>query len=174
MTAQLDFISVNDWSRAIAATESGYGARLRSVAARICGDVHGACDIVQDVFMQILTKKPKFRGDSTLATYVYRMVVNRSIDYRRRTKRRRWSSDDLLNLSSADTSEKVFTSMILAKALERMNEIYKIPLILADSDGLSYGEISVIIGIPINTVRTRIFRAREKMREELHSLGVFK
>lgn len=154
----------------------GYRQALVAVAFRITGDIEMSRDIVQDVFASLLAApNDSFRGRSSLKTYLYRIVINRGIDARRR--RVRWFGV-LERMSREETLWREATpdanspeNRLLRASLAKMPDKFRIPFLLAESDGMSYNEIADIMKCGINTVRTRIFRCREKLRQEFEKAG---
>jgi RNA polymerase sigma-70 factor (ECF subfamily) len=155
-----------------------YQAALVGVAYRITNDVECARDIVQDTYVAALERTDEFLGQSSLKTYLYRIVINKSIDARRR--RGRWQG--LLDARSVEISRALHddagdantdTIEFVRMALDKITEAFRIPLILAEVEGLSYEEIGDALQMSLNTVRTRIFRCREKLRKELRKTGRF-
>jgi RNA polymerase sigma-70 factor (ECF subfamily) len=153
-----------------------YQAALVGVAYRITNDVECAKDIVQDTYVAALERTDGFLGLSSLKTYLYRIVINKSIDARRR--RGRWQG--LLDARSVEiyhafhnNAEDVNTDAIefVRTALDKIPETFRIPLVLAEVEGLSYEEIADALQVSLNTVRTRIYRCREKLRKELAKTG---
>jgi RNA polymerase sigma factor (sigma-70 family) len=146
---------------------------LISVAYRITNDGELAKDIVQDACLSTIETAGQFRGTASLKTYLYRVVINRSIDAVRKNKRSKnifeIMSRDIFehrsgaeNYESRDLVKRIFVSIPCE---------FKVPFILAEVDGMTYEEIADVLKLTLNTVRTRIFRCREKLRKELHKLG---
>ena len=152
-------------------TVESHREALVGVAWRICGDQEQARDVVQDVYCGYFTAPGKFLAASSLKTYLYRMVINRSIDIRRRNKR--FSAIcDRLDRECYQHPDDVFAVKDLVRhLLADINSLYKVPFVLAEGDGMSYEEIAGLLNIPLNTVRSRIFRCREKLRKKLLSTG---
>jgi RNA polymerase sigma-70 factor, ECF subfamily len=152
-----------------------YHDALIGIAYRITGDGETAKDVVQDTYIAVLKNEDAFKGFSSLKTYLYRIAINKSIDALR-NKNRRWSLFETIREDYSDNrtcvDDKMDMKVIVRKLMNNITAEFRIPLILAEIDGMSYMEISETLGISINTVRTRIFRCREKMRKELHNLGV--
>jgi RNA polymerase sigma-70 factor, ECF subfamily len=137
-------------------------------------DSESAKDIVQDVYVSFLQAKNGFSGTSSLKTYLYRAVINKSIDTRRRQQRFRGFLDCMgreAQPAVPDAAGEMENKELVRRLLAAVPELYRIPFCLAEVDGMSYQEISDVLGISLSTVRIRIFRCREKMRNELHKLG---
>ena len=162
--------TTEDFRSAIAA----YRQALVGVAYRILNDPEAARDIVQDTYVTVLEHEGAFSGRSSLKTYLYRIVINKSIDARRRTARR-WEVVGALARERTgaepspehDADNRDFVRKLLAEVPDK----YRIPLVLAEVDGMSYEEIAETLRISANTVRTRVFRCREKLRKVLDKNG---
>ena len=140
------------------------------IAYRITGDMESAKDVVQDTYVAALKPNHAFAGFSSLKTYLYRIVINKSIDAKRSWKRRLGALIALKTESSGTESnllDEMDRKELVRNLLSKVPDDFRIPLILAEVDGMSYGEIAETLRISLNTVRTRIFRARERLRKEL-------
>jgi len=144
------------------------------IAYRITGDLECARDVVQDTYVTVLNTGSAFRGYSSLKTYLYRIVINKSIDEHRR--RKRWFGFvEKISNEQCDAHGALDEAMDRRKTvndvLAKMPANLRLPLVLADVNGLSYNEIAETMDISVNCVRTRIFRCREKMRKEFLKMG---
>jgi RNA polymerase sigma-70 factor (ECF subfamily) len=149
------------------------------VAFRITNDVECAEDIVQDACVAALEKTSEFRALSSLKTYLYRIVINKSIDARRRRilwwnllETRRDELSDTLHGGRESANADMLESVRIA--IDRIPNRFTIPFLLAEVDGMSYEEIADVLQVTLNTVRTRIFRCREKLRKQLKKTGRLK
>jgi RNA polymerase sigma-70 factor (ECF subfamily) len=152
-----------------------YEPDLIRAAYRITADMASAQDIVQETYLDFLQSDSAFKGLSALKTYFYRVVINKSIDVKRR--RGRWlkirdtlTRDDLFPGTITD-DEDAGKKDLVRVMLGKVPDSFRIPLFLADIDGLSYEEIADSLGISLNTVRSRIFRCREKLRKAFKKAG---
>jgi RNA polymerase sigma-70 factor, ECF subfamily len=147
---------------------------LVNVAYRITNDIESARDMVQDTYATILENEGAFNGSSSLKTYLYRIVINKSIDFRRK-RERRWTVLDAFGREQALTARRpeqdADTRDLVRKLLGEIPDKYRIPLLLAEVDGMSYEEIAETLRISTNAARTRVFRCREKMRKVLGQSG---
>ncbi|MEI6437153.1 MAG: RNA polymerase sigma factor [Candidatus Omnitrophota bacterium] len=146
-----------------------HSGMVYSVAYRIVNNAGDAEEVTQDVFMSMHQNLKNFRGNSSLKTWAYRITVNRSLNALRRAGRIRSreqlfdhdvNPDDLPN----NIDQNIEASAAQEKAAELLNALdpeKRACLTLRAIDGLSYEEISAALGININTVRTRLKRARE-------------
>ena len=152
-----------------------YQQSLVGVAYRITGDIEAARDIVQDTYTSILQTPGNFNGASSIKTYLYRIVINKSIDSRRR--RFRWLGilekivHETAHQPLANADEDSDKYVLLRAALDKIPDSFRIPFLLAEADGMSYEEIADSLKVAINTVRTRIYRCKEKLRKKLNKAG---
>ena len=157
-----------------------YQAKLRNVAYGITLDVEESADIIQDVFLKAYTGINKFKGESSLYTWLRRITINESLNWVRKWKRRfKWQHQSLdqedgssLDLESGEAGpESSLNSKqvagILKEGLDKLPEKARAVLVLKEVEGLSYEEIGDALGINKGTVSSRIFYAREKLREYL-------
>lgn len=130
-------------------------------------------DIAQDVFITIYKNLKHFRFESLFTTWLYRITVNKCKDYIRRMNVRKIFSplDDGFDVSEHQTPvENNDISKIVMDAISKLPVKLKMPLILKDIEGFSYQEISETLNCEMGTVKSRIFRGREKLKEILQPL----
>jgi RNA polymerase sigma-70 factor, ECF subfamily len=153
---------------------ANYHGSLIGIAYRITGDMESAKDVVQDTYVTVLKPDNAFGGFSSLKTYLYRIVINKSIDAKRHWKRR-LSMLGSLNAEPSGTESNLIDEIdrkeLVGKLLSKVPDEFRIPLVLAEVDCMSYAEIAETLHVSLNTVRTRIFRAREKLRKEFIKVG---
>lgn len=138
-------------------------------------------DVSQRVFINAFTRLKEFKGDAAFTTWIYRIAFNESISTLRYEGRRKaasiYSDEDGLIAEPAaphDPSqhlEREEARSILQKALKRIDPEDRKILLLREMEEMSYEEISGILGIPVGTVRSRLHRAREALREVLGGTG---
>jgi RNA polymerase sigma-70 factor (ECF subfamily) len=137
-----------------------------NVAFRIVNRKEDAEDIVQEVFMTIHRQLSNFRFDSSFKTWGYRITVNTALNYVKRASRNQHESIDVrgeLNIPAQNQTVNEHQNDMVEKLLSVLNPEQKVCIILRSQQGLSYEEVSQTLNIPINTVRSRIKRAREAM-----------
>ncbi len=158
-----------------------YQAKLRNLAYGITMDAEDSLDIVQDVFLKVYRGIGRFEGKSSLYTWLRRITVNESLNWKRKWRRRfRWqhqSMDDESFYESADMSndedipENIYRKKELEKLLKEglniLNEDARMVFVLKELEGLSYEKIGSMLGISSGTVSSRLFYAREKLRKFL-------
>jgi RNA polymerase sigma-70 factor (ECF subfamily) len=130
-------------------------------------------DIAQEVFITVFRNLKHFRFESQFTTWLYRVTVNRCKDYLRRINVRKIFSpiEDGYDVSEYSTpAENNDISRIVMDAISKLPVKLRMPLILKDIEGFSYQEISETLKCEMGTVKSRIFRGREKLKEILQPL----
>jgi RNA polymerase sigma-70 factor (ECF subfamily) len=154
-----------------------------ALALRLLDDQSEACDVVQEVFLKVFRNVGAFRGQSTLKTWIYRITVNEAHNARRWFFRHRRAEVELdknpdesrswkeiIPDRSRSPFDEAFDSeqhMMIEAALKRINPIFREAVALRDISDLAYEEIAEILGVSLGTVKSRILRGREALREEL-------
>lgn len=127
-------------------------------------------DIAQEVFLTVYKNLKRFRFESQFTTWLYRITVNKCRDYLRKMKIRNIFTpikDSEYELGYTTRPEDKDTAEIVREAISKLPEKLRVPLLLKDIEGLSYQEISEAVDCEIGTVKSRIFRAREGLRNIL-------
>jgi RNA polymerase sigma-70 factor (ECF subfamily) len=151
------------------------------LAMNLLGDRDEALDLSQEVFLRVFRTIHRFRGQSSLRTWIYRIAVNQARN-RHRFWRRRHRNDQVSldahlavhgdSLSGAEvTPERALARKELAEqlwsALAHLPFDQRTAIVLREIDGLSYEEIAYSLGVAIGTVKSRLTRARQALRLEL-------
>ena len=154
--------------------EPAYG-----IAYRLVGSREDALDVIQESFIHVLRGIQTFRGQSSFRTWLYRIVTHAALDYRRwRSLRATESLDSERALEPVDASgqrspQETAADRDLAaaidKALANVSEKNRAALVLFAIEGMSYKEIADVLSISVGTVMSRIFNARQRLRELLAS-----
>lgn len=142
-----------------------------NVALKITRNCTDAEEVTQDVFMKVYHNLKYFQFRSAFKTWLYRVTVNMAINHYRKSIR---ETKDRVDYDSVIASVPAGQSTVepvvqddneamLNKLLGMLSLEYKVCLILREIRGLSYKEISAVLKIPVNTVRSRIKRARESL-----------
>jgi len=147
--------------------------RIYTAVLRFCGDAEDARDIVQRAFLNAWRRLESFKGDAAFSTWMYRIAFNESVSFRREGGRRRLApltesapepADDRRPGDRLDSTE---ARGQVQQALSLLDPDERKIIILKELDGRSYDEIAEIMEIPKGTVRSRLFRAREVLRDKL-------
>ncbi len=151
--------------------------RMYAVSLRMCGNREDALDCTQEAMLRIYRAMSSFKGQSSFATWVYRITMNTCLDELRRRKVRTSSSlDALLDSGWApsdedDTPERHSIASEQRRTLERaiadLPEDMRAAIVLRDVQGFSYEEIAQMLTANVGTIKSRISRGREKLRETL-------
>ncbi len=127
-------------------------------------------DIAQEVFLTVYKNLKRFRFESQFTTWLYRITINKCKDHLRKIKIRSIFTpikDEEEDFGYSTSPDEKDIAEIVRKAIDQLPEKLKIPLLLKDIEGLSYQEIAESIQCEIGTVKSRIFRAREGLRNIL-------
>ena len=151
------------------------------LALNMLGDRDEALDLSQEVFLCVFRTIHRFRGQSSLRTWIYRIAVNQARNrhrfWRRRHRADQVSIDEhvaahgefLSNRES--TPDRMFAQKELASrlqsALDRLPFDQRTAIVLREIDGLSYEEIAFSVGVAVGTVKSRLTRARQMLRADL-------
>lgn len=157
-----------------------YQDRLYNSLMLMVGSPEDARDLAQEAFVHAFRKLESFRGDAAFYTWLFRIAVNATISFRRRAARQKSASVDMLREAAGaepldqreDTSpskqiETEETQQLVRRALGELSEEFRMALVLTEIEGMSYEEAAVAVGCPIGTIRSRIHRARNELREKL-------
>jgi RNA polymerase sigma-70 factor (ECF subfamily) len=153
-----------------------YKDKVYSIALRFTGDESLAMDVAQDVFLKLFSTIGDFRGDAAFSTWVYRLVVNRCLDHRRRSWRLIPIADDLLAVlrAPADSLDRMLHTEMRQRvrgAVEKLAPELRMVVVLRYTEGLSYEEISEVLGVAIGTVASRLNRAHKLLERRLACLN---
>lgn len=152
-----------------------------NTAYRMLGASSAASDATQAVFVRVWEALSSFRGDATFRTWLYRITMNVCLDEIRRRKKEPLSltedddegepagERDMPDHSDepARTTEQRELQRLVQDAIVRLPEDFRTVIVLYDLRGLSYQEISETLEIPLGTVKSRLNRARQALREEI-------
>jgi RNA polymerase sigma-70 factor (ECF subfamily) len=148
----------------------------------LLGDQDEALDLSQEVFLRVFRTIGRFRGQSALRTWIYRIVINQARNRQRWWKRRHRAEQvsldehlehygDFPSPTDAGSPDRALRRKELAsriwQSLDRLPFDQRTAIILREIDGLSYDEIAFSLGVAIGTVKSRLTRAREALRAQL-------
>jgi RNA polymerase sigma-70 factor (ECF subfamily) len=154
--------------RAFAELLSPYRRGLWGVCLRVTGNAADAEDALQDTMISAWRHLGKFRGDARFSTWVYRIAVNASLATVRRRRDAVELSDEVPETRRSFTGDIADRDQI-QRALVTLPESFRVALVLREYGGFTYAEIATHQGILIETVKTRLHRARLLMQAALNS-----
>lgn len=151
------------------------------LAVNLLGDREEALDLSQEVFLRVFRTIGRFRGQSSLRTWIYRIAINQARNRHRFWRRRHRADQVSLDQHVAAHGEFVSAGEArpdrmlaqkelaarLQSALDHLPFDQRIAIVLREIDGLSYDEIAYSLGVAVGTVKSRLTRARHALRQEL-------
>lgn len=156
-----------------------YQEKVIHIAYAMLSDYDAACDAAQETFVKVYRFMDGFRGDSSLSTWIYRITKNVCMDFLRKRKENVISIDEEnedgnkleiedLSKSPEKIAERNEKKYLLKKAMEQLDDNSRMMITLYELEDMSYEEISAILKIPVGTVKSRLSRAREKLKKILY------
>jgi len=161
-----------------------YQRPISAYVYRMVGNYESALDLTQEIFIKVYSSLRKYRSEFKFSTWIYKIAHNAAVDHLRRSSTREQS---LFNSNDTDHYELPIESGLLSpeqesERKERRVEIesvvralpasYRELIILRHSQDLTYEEIVEVTGLPLGTVKNRLFRAREMMRQQFVNRGI--
>lgn len=164
-----------------------YRNPLTNYVNRMLNDYDMAVDLAQETFVRVFTHAHRYRANHSFSTYIYRIATNLAISELRR--RKRWKLVSLVSFFNPQDGADAGGDLelpdqrplpdcemveeerrqIVRRAVAALPEKYRAALILRDIEGLEYDRISEILRLPLGTVKSRINRARNLLREKLRA-----
>jgi RNA polymerase sigma-70 factor (ECF subfamily) len=166
----------DDWLDAWEAVVTQNGSRVYGLALRMLRNREDAEDATQEVWQRALRGLERFRGESSLATWLFRITMNvcsSRLEAGSRTASGPDSKDDVVveMPDPAPDPERRTAGREVREAVERalgtLDPAFRSTVILRELEGLSYEEIAEVLDIPVNTVKTRLHRARRELQSAL-------
>ena len=170
--------------RAFTALLSTYEKPIYNFVYRLLDDASEAPDVTQEVFLKVFRNIGEFRGECSVKTWIYRIAVNEASNLRRWFSRHRRSQLSLdeqpvagapsLAETLADQQENQYDLLlrqermqVIERALAQVPDNFRVAVVLRDIEGLSYDEIAEVLEISVGTVKSRILRGREALKQKL-------
>src|SRR2546428_12057661 len=189
-----DFSSIADQelvASAVTGLEGGFEELVRryqrpisAYVYRMVGDYEAALDLTQEIFIKVYGSLSRYRPEFKFSTWIYKIAHNAAIDHLRRNVGRERSlingteSDnydlpiECEGLSPEQQSEREERRMEIESVVRSLPTAYRELIVLRHSQDLTYEEIVDVTGLPLGTVKNRLFRAREMMRQQFLSKGI--
>ncbi len=141
--------------------------RVFAVCMRIMGSRADALDATQDTFVTVFRKAHQYDGRAAVSTWLYRIAVNTCYDLLRKQKRRPAEAYpegfDPADTAAIDEMGAVELRPELEDALARLPQEYRTAVILSDLHGLALPDVAEVLGVPVGTVKSRVFRGRRQL-----------
>jgi RNA polymerase sigma-70 factor (ECF subfamily) len=153
-----------------------------NLVCRLLNDPGDGIDVTQEVFLKVFRSVGNFRGQSSLKTWIYRIAVNEAYNHRRWFSRHRRQEVELetddekgcyqdtladQGISPFDQLLDHETRVLIEEALLHLNPKFRTAVVLRDIEELSYEEIAEVLRVSLGTVKSRIVRGRESLRQRL-------
>jgi RNA polymerase sigma-70 factor (ECF subfamily) len=178
-------------TRAIAGREEGFEELVRryqrpisTYVYRMVGDYDAALDLTQEVFIKVYGSLPRYRSEFKFSTWIYKIAHNAAVDHLRRHSSRvqalvsdfdgeqREMPIESRRPNPEQESERKERRAEIETVIAQLPSAYKELVILRHSQDMSYDEIAEVTGLPLGTVKNRLFRAREAMRDLFLERGI--
>ncbi len=148
--------------------------RVFSICLRMLRDREAALDATQETFIAVFRKADRFAGRSAFSTWLYRVAVNTCYDVARRTRRKSAAplpeGFDPADPTAGDAYQSAELRPDIEEAIGSLPAEFRAAVILSDLEGLAFETVSDALGVPIGTVKSRVFRGRRLLAEQLGNL----
>jgi RNA polymerase sigma-70 factor, ECF subfamily len=161
-----------------------YQRPISAYVYRMVGNYESALDLTQEIFIKVYNSLTRYREEFKFSTWIYKIAHNAAVDHLRRSTTREQSlvigqEGDQFDLpiesgrlSPEQESEQRERRVEIESVVRALPANYRELIILRHSQDLSYEEIVEVTGLPLGTVKNRLFRAREMMRQEFLEKGI--
>ena len=163
--------------RACAELVARYGRMVGTIILRTLGRSGDVEDLVQETFLRVFRYLPEFQGRAKFSTWICTVAQRVAVDQLRRRQRTILTSEEEEGAevpapqNVARDAEQDERDALVRAALAELPEKFRLPLVYASIDGLDYDTIAGMLGLPIGTVKTHIFRGKQLLRERLAALA---
>ena len=161
-----------------------YQRPIAAYVYRMVGDYESALDLTQEIFIKVYNSLRRYRSEFKFSTWIYKIAHNSAVDHLRRSTTREQSlisgpEDDQFELplesnrpNPEQESERKERRIEIESVVRGLPASYRELVILRHSQDLTYEEIVEVTGLPLGTVKNRLFRAREMMRQQFLEKGI--
>ena len=161
-----------------------YQRPIAAYVYRMVGDYDASLDLTQEVFIKVYNSLGRYRSEFKFSTWIYKIAHNAAIDHLRRHAVRehaltgsvdgeqREVAIESRRLTPEQESERKERRSEIESVVQLLPPSYRELIVLRHSQDLSYDEIAEVTGLPLGTVKNRLFRAREAMRDLLVHRGI--
>jgi RNA polymerase sigma-70 factor, ECF subfamily len=161
-----------------------YQRPISAYVYRMVGDYEAALDLTQEIFIKVYGSLARYRSEFKFSTWIYKIAHNSAVDHLRRNAGRERSLSsgtegdqyDLPiesgSLSPEQESERRERRLEIEAVVRSLPNAYRELIVLRHSQDLTYEEIVEVTGLPLGTVKNRLFRARDMMRQQFIGRGI--
>ncbi|MBT8486047.1 MAG: RNA polymerase sigma factor, partial [Phycisphaerae bacterium] len=165
----------------------GYQRRIHAICYRMVAHSEEAADLTQDAIIKVMEGLAGYDGRASVSTWIIRVTMNCCLSHLRKERLRRHASLDAIASGSGEEPstnlagsaeprpgsrvEREEERARLLQALGRLESPMRAVLVLRDLQGLDYQQLGTVLGIPVGTVKSRLFRARLALRAEIETSG---
>ena len=168
-----------------------YQDRIYNTILKICANHDDAAELTQDTFVKVIENIGKFEARSSFYTWIFRIAVNLTLNYCQRKVKLGLKSLDA-EISEHDTEQKALLKQLVCdenspdpavvaanselfrlieKALTKLDEPQRTVVVLRDIEGMNYAQIAEVLGLELGTVKSRLSRGRNNLREILEAVS---
>jgi len=161
-----------------------YQRPISAYVYRMVGDYEAALDLTQEIFIKVYGSLSRYRSEFKFSTWIYKIAHNSAVDHLRRNAGRERSLSSGIegdqyelpiesgSLSPEQESERRERRLEIEAVVRSLPNAYRELIVLRHSQDLTYEEIVEVTGLPLGTVKNRLFRAREMMRQQFIGRGI--
>ena len=161
-----------------------YQRPISAYVYRMVGDYESALDLTQEIFIKVYGSLARYRSEFKFSTWIYKIAHNSAVDHLRRNAGRERSLSSGIegdqyelpiesgSLSPEQESERRERRLEIESVVRSLPIAYRELIVLRHSQDLTYEEIVEVTGLPLGTVKNRLFRAREMMRQQFIGRGI--
>jgi RNA polymerase sigma-70 factor (ECF subfamily) len=161
-----------------------YQRPISAYVYRMVGDYEAALDLTQEIFIKVYGSLARYRSEFKFSTWIYKIAHNSAVDHLRRNAGRERSLSGGIegdqydlpiesgSLSPEQESERRERRLEIETVVRSLPNAYRELIVLRHSQDLTYEEIVEVTGLPLGTVKNRLFRAREMMRQQFIGRGI--
>jgi len=181
---ELVAIAVNGFDGSFEELVRRYQRPISAYVYRMVGNYESALDLTQEIFIKVYNSLRRYRSEFKFSTWIYKIAHNSAVDHLRRINTREQSlisgpEGDHFELPIESTrptpeqeSERKERRIEIETVVRKLPATYRELVILRHSQDLTYEEIVEVTGLPLGTVKNRLFRAREMMRQQFVEKGI--
>ena len=159
-----------------------YHSRIYSLTYQMTSNREDAEDLTQEIFIKAFEALPRFKGRSSFYTWLYRIGINKTINYRKKRNRNRPLSIDAMDqditydevyaeLDSKDSPLRHIglneLQVKLNEAMQKLSLKHRTVVVMHDIEGIPHDQIAKIVGVSVGTIRSRLFYARRQLQADL-------